>query len=306
MDNTSEPGKGSDPLEADFEQDLANQGLELEGRELPKPVKPEVPNKPEAPKPPEPPKEEKPKEEKPKVDDGKPDKPKVEPWRHAIATKREEQQKAKDEKIANLERENADLRSKPPQVPLKPEDKPKPDEVALTKEQRDFAEKYGFDPEDFARVFPNKEVVKEIVKNGLTPEQEALLNNIKSDTETRAIQQGYDTDFKSSVLPLIKAEYPTISDEKVEEIKSKIFERIQTDEYSMTPLATLYKGEDDFRGVVTVPKKTFDSGSKVPGTTGDKVYDFENVTEADMANPDFPFEKFSDYKASKEKGTKRS
>lgn len=306
---TSEPGAGTDRLEPDFEQQLANEGLELEGRELPKPVKPVDQPKPEAPKPPEPPKEEpKPEDKKPTMEDGKPEKPKGETWRQAIATKRQEQEKAKDQKIADLEKENATLKNpKTPIAPLNPADPPAPAEKSvLTDEQKNLAEKYGIEPEDYLKMFPSKVIEKEVIKSGLTPEQTTLLDTLQSDREKQSINDGFRTDFEDNVLPLIKAEYPNISDEKVKEIKSKIFEKIKTDEFSLTPLTTLYKGEDDFRGVVTTPKKSFDEGNKVPSNSGNKVYDFENVSDADMKNSDFPFEKYSEYMASKEKGAKRN
>lgn len=304
MDITSEPGKGTDPLEADFEKQLANEGLTLEGRELPAPDR-----KPDAQPKLEPvvvpPKVE------PKPDDKKPDeevksKP-DESWRKVVAKKHEDKAKATLEENDRLKKEIEDLK-KTPTAPLKPVDQPKPGEVAstLTDEQKTLAEKYGIEPEDYLKMFPSKVIEKEVVKGGLSPEQEALLNSIQSDKEQLAITEGFRSDFETNVLPLIRAEYPNISDEKVKEIKSKIFDKINTDAYSMTPLSTLYKGEDEFRGVVTTPKKSFDEGSKVPANTGNKVYDFETVTDADMQNSDFPFEKYSNYMASKEKGAKRN
>ncbi len=305
--NTSLPGHGTDPLEPDFEKMLADEGVELEGRELPKPApKPEDPPKPEVP-PEAPIKETKP-EEKPKEKEGKLDAPKIEPWRKAVADKHEAKQKAKDDELDRLRKENEDLKKpKTPNAPLKPEDQSKSEKVVLSDEQKALADKYGIEHDDYLQMFPTKIIEKEVVKSGLSQEQESLLATIQSDRESLAIKQGYDSDFSKNVLPLIKAEYPNISDSKIEEIKSTIFEKIQEEEYSMTPLSTLYKGEDEFRGAVTVPKKSLDEGSKFPGNSNSgKVYDFDNVTESDMKSADFPFEKYSNYMASKESGAKRN
>lgn len=315
--NTSIPGRGTDPLEADFEKQLANEGLSLEGRDLPPPDRKPVdqPKIQEAPKTPEDKKSDdanvdsdKKSEDDKKLDENKDGKPKDEEWRKIVANKRQEKFKEKDQKIADLERENAELKSgKKPDAPLKPTDQPKTDEPAvLTDEQKTLADKYGIEHDDYLKMFPTRIIEKEVIKNGLSPEQEVLFSTIQSERESNAIKIGYDNDFNSSVLPLIKAEYPNISDSKVTEIKSKIFEKIQEDQYSMTPLNTLYKGEDEFRGIINVPKRGPDEGSKVPGNhNSSKLYDFDSVSESDMKNPDFPFEKYSDYMASKEGGAKR-
>lgn len=316
MDNTSEPGKGTDPLEADFEQELAKQGLELEGRELPKPAIPAAQPKPDldadkakvdADAKAEADKKALDEAAKKKAEDGKND-PKNESWRRAVASKHQAKDQAKDEELERLRKENEELKQpKDPKAPLNPKEPIKLEEKAtISEEQKSLAEKYGIEPEDFVKLFPSKEVVKEVIKSGLSDEQKALLDTLQTERQERAISDGFRNEFEKDVLPLIKAEYPNISDEKVGEIKSKIFEKIQIEQYSMTPLSTLYKGEDDFRGVVTIPKKTFDEGSKVPSNSGKQVYDFESVTDADIKNPDFPFEKYSAYMESKEKGAKRN
>lgn len=316
--NTSIPGNGTDPLEPDFEKMLANEGLDLEGRDLPAPDKRPVdqPKIPETPKPEDKkPEDTKVEPDKQPTDDKKPDDDKdgkskdPDEWRKIVANKRQERSKDIRAENDNLKKEIETLKAgKTPDAHLNPTDPPKTDEpVVLTTEQKALADKYGIEHDDYLKMFPTKVVEKEVIKNGLSPEQEAMFSSIASERETTAIQLGYNKDFNSNVLPLIKAEYPNISDSKVEEIKSKIFDKIQEDQYSMTPLGTLYKGEDEFRGVVNIPKRGPDEGSKVPGNNGsNKVYDFDNVTETDMKDSSFPFEKYSNYMASKENGAKRN
>lgn len=299
---TSEPAKAEpEVLEADFEKQLADEGLKLAGREPTpapdgKPADAPKEKDGDAPKdgdgkekPADGPKDDKnpspKKDEKPKSDDA---------WRHAIARRREEQQAQKDKKIADLEKENAELKSKPdpsktPDPPKK--DEPKEETLALTDEQKQLAAKYGIEESDFHKLFPTRTVEKVVEKQGLSDEQSKLLESLKADKEQLEIEKGYRTDFDATVLPLIKEEYPDISSEELDKIRSEIFELIQTDELALTPLAVLYRGDATFRSRVAPKREGPDDGGKPPGKTG-KVWDFSKVSEADMNEPGFPTEEY--------------
>lgn len=313
--DTSVPGPGSDPLEPDFEKQLQEEGFNLEGRE-----KPVEPAKPDAPAPTKEPasKDDKPADDGKKPDEGKPEdgkkpedgaKPKEEPakgteeWRVMIAKRRQEK--------AHAGGKEGDKPAEPakPADPSKPEsEKPAaPTAPELTEEQKALADKYGIEHEDFLKMFPSPKVEEKVVKEGLSPEQQQLLDTIRAERDELLIDKGYNTDFDTNVLPLLKAEYPTISEAKIAEVRKTIREKLETGKYGDTPLDVLYNGDKSFRGLVPKKEPGADEGSRVParGNSG-KVYDFEHVTEEDVKNPDFPFEEYSDFMAKKESNVVRS
>lgn len=312
---TSEPGKATESLEPDFEKQLADEGFNLAGRETtpaaPLPEKKAEPEKPskkdEAPADPD--KEGDDEGKKPDADK-KDDAPKNDDWRHAIARKRQEKQEQKDAELESLRRENEELKSGKKDVPSQKDVLPKKDEKAdspppLTEEQKQLAAKYAIDEADFHKLFPTKVTEKVIEKHGLDEEQSKLLESLKGEREQLLIEKGFNTDFESNVLPLLKEEYPGISAEKIAEIKSEIFAKIQTDQFALTPLQILYRGEATFRGRVSPKKAGPDEGTKVAGKDGKKVWDFATVTEEDLKDPSFPFEQYSDWGEKNEKENKR-
>lgn len=297
--DTSIPGNGNDPLEKDFEEQLAKEGLELEGRpgakkEDPKPEPKVDPAKPEDKKPDADPDPKKPEEDKDKKDPAKKEEP--EPWRQAIARKRQEQGKAKAEEPAK------DPAPKTDPDPSKA-DPAKADPVVLTEEQKTLADKYGIEHEDYLKMFPTRTVEKEVVKNGLSPEQESLLNGYKEERDSLLIEKGFNADFDTNVLPLLKEEYPKgLTEDKIAEVKKSILSKIQDEKYSLVPLDELFRGDKAFRGLVKAPVSGPDSGSKIPDKANpSKVYDFDTVTEEDVKAPGFPFDEYSAYMEKKEK-----
>lgn len=302
---TSIPGKGSDPLEADFEKQLQDEGFELTGRKAPD-TKPDAPaekkpestdKKPDEGTPPE-------KKEKPE-DDGKKkeDEPKKgnEEWRSMIAKRRQEKARS------GGEAKPAEAAKPEPSKPVEPEKKePAATAVELTPEQQKFAEKYGIEPEDLPALFtPAK--VEQVKAEGLSEDDRKLMDTIRTERDSLLIEKGFKDDFDTNVLPILKEEYPTISAAKVAEIRELIRQKLEFEQYGLTPLDVIYRGDKDFRGLVTQPKDGPDHGSRVPakGNAG-KVYDFENATEEDIKKSDFPFEEYSTYMANKERGNKRS
>lgn len=304
-DQTSSPGKGSDPIEPEFEKELLDEGFTLEGREAPVvQPKPEAdkkdPEKPEDKKEDDP---EKPGDKKsedkgkdPAKDPAKKEEP--EAWRQMIAKKRQEQGKSK---AAEPEK---------PVDPAKPDpSKPNPDEPSelkkpeLTEEQKSLADKYGIEHEDFHKLFPTPKVEKEVVKSGLTPEQEALLTSVQTERDSLLIEKGFNADFDTNVLPLLREEYPKgLTDDKIAEVKKTILEKLQDEKYSLVPLDLLYRGEKAFRGLVKAPVKGPDNGGRIPDKVDpSKIWDFDNASEEDVKAPGFPFDEYSEYMAKKGK-----
>ena len=310
---TSEPGNATETLEPDFEKMLADEGHTLAGRESkPADTPPKKEDEPETPKKEDPPADpDKKGDEKGKDDPKKDDPPKNDDgWRHAIARRKQEKQAEKDAELERLRKENDALKSGKEPDPLKPKESPvgdeKPEEKprALTEKQKQLAAKYAIDEADFFDLFPTPVAEKVIEKGGLNEEQSKLLAKLQSDNEHMQIEKGYNVDFESNVLPLIKEEYPNITPEQVSKIKSDMFEKIQTDEFAMTPLAILYRGEASFRSRVAQKKAGPDEGTKVTGKDGKKVYDFDKVTEEDLKDPSFPFEEYSEWGEKNEKDRK--
>lgn len=300
MDDTSQaPDIQDDPLEPDFEKSLQDEGFVLEGRQPlekkepdPKPDPEPDPKKSDEDKKPDDPLKDDPKDKDQKKESEKPE-PKREEWREAIARKRQEREKADSKEVKAPEPVKPDP-SKPD--PEKPDTKAKPTEA-----QEKFAEKYGIDIEDIVGLIPPSEVAR-IERDGLSKEDRQLFDTIKGERDNLLIEKGYNADFDSNVLPILKEEYPTISDEKVQEIRKQIFEKLKADEFSMTPLDVIYRGDKSFRGLVTPPKPGPDTGSRVPGKgNSNRVYDFDSVTEEDVKRDDFPFDEYSDYQAKKER-----
>lgn len=293
--NTSVPGPGGERLEKDFLESLEGEGFEINGQK-PKTVETEAPKqseegekKVEAPKKEESKKEEPKSEEKPKKDEPKKD---PEEWRKMIAKRRQDGAKS-EEKVTD---------PKQPEL-SKPNEEKKPDAKApdLTEEQKTLADKYGIEHEDYLKLFPPAKEIR-IKEEGMSEEDRKTLEAFKTERDGLLIEKGFTDDFNTNILPLLKEEYPDISDEKIAEIKQQVLEKISTDEYASTPLAVVYRGDNAFRGLVPKETKGVDNGSRVPATSGEKVYDFENVTEDDIKKSDFPFEAYSAYMAKREKG----
>ena len=110
----------------------------------------------------------------------------------------------------------------------------------------------------------------------------------------------FGNDFRKSIVPLVKTEYPDISDEKLSEIEEELHTLAYTEEFAKVPLSVIYKGNDDFRGLVQPKKVTAEEGKQFTGQGG-KVVNFENATEEDVNKMDSKtFEQYSNWEASRE------
>ncbi len=108
--------------------------------------------------------------------------------------------------------------------------------------------------------------LEDAAKNGvkIPPEITAAIESIKKADDQAAIlaeTTQFNGDFDKHILPLIKAEYgndikPEIVDRIREDLKAKAY----STEYSKVPYTTIYKGEDQFRGVIAERKKGAEGG----------------------------------------------
>lgn len=269
-------------------QSLTDEGNEIKNSPVELTKKPEETPKPEAEKP----KEETPKEE-PKKDEGKKDEetPKEEPnqedekprkskyvpaWKLEVEKKALEQ-KLRDEFQKTLEEER--LKNINNQ-------KPEAKEITLSPNLKEFAERYQLKEEfvdDLVRVFGKD--------NQQSPELLAKLKEIeefKERMEDEADNLKFQRDFDKNVLSSIKAEYPDATQETIDKIRERVKVIAYTEKWEHTPLAVIYKGLDEFRGIVRPPKKTAEpthSGGDASRGSGLPV-DGDSVTDEDLKKMD--------------------
>jgi len=142
----------------------------------------------------------------------------------------------------------------------------------------ELAEKKGVDAE----------LIKSIV--GLVPKQETpsevkdaldSLKELRAEQETAKQETQFRKEF-DGVLPLIKAEYPDISEGDLSKIQQQLKDNAFTEEYAKTPLSVIYKCVDGFRDAVITKKKTAES-SRSGQNRASEVEDYANWTDEDLA-----------------------
>lgn len=237
-----------------------------------------------APKPEEKPKEEEKKEEKP---DAKPEEKKEKSDRrpvklipaHVHYTARDQWQKKEKELTDEISRLSS---SKPPAKENDTHDgKSKSDTVDEDVEnlKRKWEEK-GYDPELIG------DLVAQAKKNqGTLPaeisEKLADIDRIKSEREAEVEEVHFSSDFDKIVLPLIKAEYgDDVPSQVIADIKEDLKGLAYDEKYAEVNYDVLYKGHDQFRGVIP-PSKKGAEGSR-GGTESDTSVSGEKI---DLTQP---------------------
>lgn len=136
----------------------------------------------------------------------------------------------------------------------------------------------------------DSKVVKRIVdlaskRGGVPPELLQKLDEVERFRQAEAIKTEaiqFNQDFDKIVLPLIKAEYgDDVSADIIEGIRDKTREIAYTPEYSKVPYSTIYKGDDQFREVISEKKKGAE-GSRGGHTQEASAVDGEQI---DLASP---------------------
>lgn len=266
------------------------ESLEKEGHELePTEDKPEVVP---APKPEEPAPEPKPEAEKPKVEEPErkePERQQVEkPARtpqsvpvNKFNETRHELQEAKA-KIAELE---TALQTKGP-TPTKAE------EGDIRKAVTALAEEAGLDTEfltKFADIIIEKTKGSE-KKEVISADVMETLKQFQSERAEMLEAKAFDADFAAVIK-----EFPELADKK-DEIKEIAYTE-GNERIPLRALAITYRHDNP----TMTPKKTAESGNQ-PGAGRDagEVIDFDNVTEAQMKDPNFPLDKFLEHQEAKE------
>ncbi len=192
----------------------------------------------------------------------------------------------------------------------KPDADKKPDE-SLEKEIEDFVEKTGVDIE------VAKGLVALARKNSgiIPPEISERLKKIDQYEADKAIEVEtvkFNSDFESTILPLIKAEYgDDVPAQTVEKIRNDLKAVAYTPEYQKVKYSEIYKGQDQFRGVIPPKQKGGESSrggtiaSKDNASHGNETVAYEDMKEEDVKNlSDAEFDKYSAYMETYEKGKK--
>ncbi len=98
----------------------------------------------------------------------------------------------------------------------------------------------------------------------LPPEIAQDLKDVKAFRNEQAIATeaaAFSADFDKSIVPLIKAEYgDDVSPDVIEGFREKLKELAYTPDFAKVPYDVLYKGNDQFRGVIPPKKKAAEGG----------------------------------------------
>lgn len=248
-------------------------------------------------KPKEEPKKEEPETPADELPERAPRKPKEIPaWQAEIAKKRaakeaEAKAKAEQEKSKDINKINQE---------------PKANEVSDAKQKiAKLKEKYKDTVtesflDDLADLIPSapKMELPEEVKTKLAQFDEILASNrqTKEDLE-------YNSAFNAQVAPMLKQQYPHISDEDLQSIQSKLKEHYFDERYiSLSPKEIYAIKSDELKELVGSPKKSGGEKGTKGVSRGSKEIDYGNLTEEEYAAlPDDEADKANAYLAAKER-----
>lgn len=149
---------------------------------------------------------------------------------------------------------------KPPTPDAGKKNEQAPPSLDLDAEIKAFAEKEGISVEMATGI-----ITLAAKKSGtLPPDITERLNKIDKLESDRAIEVEtvkFSSDFDQFVLPLIKAEYgDNVPAQTIASLKDKVKELAYSPEFQKVPYAQIYKGWDDFRGVIAPMKKGSEDG----------------------------------------------
>lgn len=236
-------------------------------------------------------------EEKPKpAPEPKPEKPKepaqVPAWKLRIADKR------------------AGKPADAPKPEPKPEAKPDAEAPRIDPGLESLAKEIGADPEVLVKLdayFKGKYGAQQ-----LPPEVQELLKDAPKLREARErieaqdAETEYRREFEATVKPLVVKEYPDASAELLESISQQLRQKLDDPNLTFTPLKTIYRGEDDFRGLAAPKKKSAEEKGGGGSGRDTQLIDFEDVTpEHFEAMDDEMQEKYVAWQVEQEQKKKR-
>lgn len=150
---------------------------------------------------------------------------------------------------------------------------------------KELAEKHGMET-TFIEEFAEK-VVEAAKTNAAIPKDlEQRLSRFEKQERDVEESRAFDADFEKSVVK----EFPQLASQK-----DRIKELAYTEGYENTPLRALAIQFMHDNPAPEPGRKTAESSTQ-GGGRAEEAFDFDNVTEADLKNPSFPFDKFDAYK----------
>lgn len=210
-------------------------------------------------------------------------------WEHEVAVKkmRQEHETAMESLQSSLKK-SADQKA--------PQDGRSDFEISPEDERvKKVAEKWEAKPEfiaDLMNTIGSPKLPKDIT------DKLAILEKLQSKAQEDGDNAAYSSEFAKDVEPLIKAEYPNASPEHIKAIKERIQGVAFTEDYARTPLSVIYKGLDEFRGMVKPEKSTAEKGGG--GERGGQEIDFDSMSEDEASKlDDDSFERFLAHKRKK-------
>jgi hypothetical protein len=203
-----------------------------------------------------------------KTEEIKPNRPvmMVETWKLKVA----EDQKAK------LESELTDLKAKLEEIGKKgPATETQKDDIQA--EIKAIADEAGIDPA------PLTKLADSILKRAKPSEQMSeTVKKIEEEREIAHQENLYSQEFEKDVTPIIKAEFPTLPDSAITDIKSKLKDLAFTETYAKVPLADIFRAKRETLDI-QVPKRSSE-GKGVKARATDAIVDLENLSEEEFNN----------------------
>lgn len=195
----------------------------------------------------------------------------------------------------------------------------KPEDTVASPE--DFAKRVSalVDDEGISETLAKRMIeLEDIAKNGVKIPKEITeaiegMKQAKDAASIVAETAQFNQDFDKQILPLIKAEYgDDTKPEIIERIREDLKAKAYSTEYSKVPYTTIYKGEDQFRGVIAEKKKGAEgarggSTAAQENAGGDQIDLAKPLSDevvASLSNADF--EKYCKNMESYEKSLKKS
>lgn len=195
--------------------------------------------------------------------------PKMMPaFKHKIAEK--EWSKKEAELLSEIET----LKNKPTETPAQ--------EAKLTDDLESkinkLAEEKGVDAELI------KNIVSLVPQDVPSDYKESLetIKELKATNEAAKAEAQFTQEFQD-LMPIIKDEYPDISESDLSNIQKQLADTAFTEEYARTPLSVIYKGLDGFRGAVMSKKKSAES-SRSGQNRSSEIQDYSKWTDDDISN----------------------
>lgn len=257
----------------------------------------------------------KPEEVKPKDGDGKPDENKEDrrdvslmpAWQHKAAESK--WNKERNELTTKIE-----ALSKPAATPPAPGEPAKPTAPApdVKAKLAEIAEQSGMPVESVTAIYElaaaNSGKIPKDVEERLSK-----IDTLTAEREKEVEDAKFTSDFSRLIVPLIKKEYgDDVSQDVIQKIQNDLKSVAYTPEYSKVPYSEIYRGKDNFRGIIPPPKRGAEptrggyAGAK--SASGEApVKPYEEYTDDEVSKlQGEDFDKYCDYMEKFEKGKSKS